>query len=413
MLETAIVGAGPYGLSLAAHFRHYGIPFRIFGRPMESWLMHMPKGMLLKSDGFASNLSDPAGAFTLKRFCAVRGIEYADAGVPVRLETFSEYGLTFQDRMVPGLENKLVVRIDQLPQGFCLRLDDGQTVNAKRVIMAVGISHFEHVPANLANLPAEFLTHSIRHHHLESFQGQKVIVIGGGSSAIDLAALLYENGIDVHLLARRTELKFHGRQEPGQRRSWWKRIRHPQSGLGPGLRSRFFADAPMCFHYLPERLRLELVRTHLGPAGGWFAKDKLIGRVPLLLGCTIERAEVHGEKVHLHLCLADGTKREIMADHVIAATGYKVDLERLEFLSPEIRSKIKQVSSAPILSSSFESSVRGLYFVGIVAAYSFGPLMKFAYGAAFAAKRITRTIMKAQAYKPARVPAHDVLTMTE
>ena len=169
----------------------------------------------------------------------------------------------------------------------------------------------------------------------------------------------------------------------------------------------------MWFHYLPERVRLELVRTHLGPAGGWFAKDKVIGRVPLLLGCIIERAEVRGEKVHLHLLSADGTKREIMADHVIAATGYKVDLERLEFLSPEIRLKVKQVNSAPILSSSFESSVRGLFFVGIAAAYSFGPLMKFAYGAAFAAKRLTRTIMKAQAYSLAGVPAHDVRTITE
>jgi cation diffusion facilitator CzcD-associated flavoprotein CzcO len=58
MIETAIIGAGPYGLSIAAHFRSRGISFRVFGRPMDSWLRHMPKGMHLKSDGFASNLSD-------------------------------------------------------------------------------------------------------------------------------------------------------------------------------------------------------------------------------------------------------------------------------------------------------------------------------------------------------------------
>src|SRR5580692_4274627 len=70
MTNTAIIGAGPYGLSLAAHFRRRGIPFRIFGRPMDSWRAHMPKGMLLKSDGFASNISDPDDQFTLGKFCA-------------------------------------------------------------------------------------------------------------------------------------------------------------------------------------------------------------------------------------------------------------------------------------------------------------------------------------------------------
>src|SRR5580704_7611661 len=103
MLETAIVGAGPYGLSIAAHFRRKGIPFRIFGRPMDSWLDHMPKGMMLKSDGFASNIYDPDEEFTLGKFCADRAIEYSDAGVPVRLETFVAYGRAFREQMLPEL----------------------------------------------------------------------------------------------------------------------------------------------------------------------------------------------------------------------------------------------------------------------------------------------------------------------
>src|ERR1700693_1479549 len=113
MVNTAIIGAGPYGLSVAAHFRRRGIPFRIFGRPMDSWLNHMPKGMMLKSDGFASNIYDPDSEFTLKHFCAKRGIEYSDAGIPVRLETFSAYGLAFGERMLPELEDKLVVGLDR------------------------------------------------------------------------------------------------------------------------------------------------------------------------------------------------------------------------------------------------------------------------------------------------------------
>jgi thioredoxin reductase len=392
MLETAIIGAGPYGLSIAAHFRSRGIPFRIFGRLMDSWRAHMPKGMCLKSDGFASSIYDPDGDFTLEHFCAEQGIEYSDAGIPVRLDTFSAYGLAFKERKVPELEDKLVTSLDRSQEGFRLGLDNGETVTARRVVLAVGITHFEHVPADLASLPPEFLSHSFRHHDLEPFRGRNVVVIGGGSSATDLAALLHEVDADVQLVSRRTALKFHGKPEVGKRRSWWQNIQRPQSGIGPGWRLRFCADVPMVFHYLPESLRLEVVRRVLGPSGGWFTKDKVIGKVPLLLGCSLERAEVRDGRVRLHLRAADGTEREVLTDHVIAATGYKVDLDRLKFLSSEIRSKLKVVNGSPVLSSSFESSMPGLFFAGITAANSFGPVMRFAFGAGFAARTVTRAV---------------------
>ena len=390
--NTAIIGAGPYGLSIAAHFRHRGIPFRIFGRPMDSWLAHMPKGMMLKSDGFASNIYDPDADFTLKQFCTERGIEYSDLGLPVGLETFSAYGLAFQERMVPELEDNLVVALDRTSEGFVLGLDNGEAVTARRVVLAVGITHFEYVPPELAHLPSEFLSHSFRHHDLQGFRGRSVVVIGGGASAIDLAGLLHETGADVQLVSRQ-QLRFHS-MPTGKPRSSWQQIRHPQSGLGPGLRSRFFSNAPMAFHCLPQRLRLHLVSTTLGPSGGWFIRDKVIGRVPLLLGYTPQRAEIEGGRVRLHLRATDGADREVLTEHIIAATGYKVDLERLTFASGEIRSQLKAVNGTPVLSSAFESSIPGLYFVGIAAANSFGPVMRFAFGAGFAARTLTRTVLE-------------------
>ncbi|MGO9087683.1 MAG: NAD(P)-binding domain-containing protein [Candidatus Sulfotelmatobacter sp.] len=412
MLNTAIVGAGPYGLSVAAHFRRRGIPFRIFGRPMDSWLQHMPKGMMLKSDGFASDIYDPERAFTLRQFCAERGIEYADTGIPVRLETFTEYGLAFRDRMVPELEDKLVVHVDRLPSGFLLRLEDGETVQARSVVLAVGITHFEYVPENLAHLPTEFLSHSACHREVEPFRGRSVVVIGGGASALDLAGLLHEAGADVQLVSRRGELKFHS-QPTGKPRSWWQQIRHPQSGLGPGMRSRFFANAPGAFHYLPERLRLEAVRRSLGPSGGWFIRDKVVGKVPLHLACTPQGAEVQNGSVHLSVQAADGSKREIVAEHIIAATGYRVDLERLKFLNPEIRSKLKALSGSPVLSSTFESSIPGLYFAGVAAANSFGPVMRFAFGAGFAARTLTHVLTKSLSRGTALVPVPSAVTTTK
>ncbi|MFZ0771022.1 MAG: NAD(P)/FAD-dependent oxidoreductase [Candidatus Sulfotelmatobacter sp.] len=412
MLDTAIIGAGPYGLSVAAHFRRSGIPFRIFGRPMDSWLAHMPKGMMLKSDGFASDIYDPERAFTLRKFCAERGIEYADAGVPVRLETFSAYGLAFRDRLVPELEDKLVVSVDRLPHGFRLQLEDGETLQARTVVLAVGITHFEYIPDNLAHLPPEFLSHSARHREVEPFRGRNVVVIGGGASALDLAGLLHEAGATVQLVSRREALKFHS-QPTGKPRSRWQQIRHPQSGLGPGLRSRFFADAPGAFHYLPERLRLEVVRRSLGPSGGWFIRDKVAGKVPSHLGCTPQDAKVQSGRVHLSIQAADGSTREIVTEHIIAATGYKVDLERLKFLNPEIRSKLKVAGGSPVLSSTFESSIPGLYFAGVAAANSFGPVMRFAFGAGFAARTLTRTLMKSLSREPVAVPVPRAVTTTK
>jgi thioredoxin reductase len=409
MLNTAIIGAGPYGLSIAAHLRRSGIPFRIFGRPMDSWMEHMPKGMMLKSDGFASDIYDPEKAFTLRQFCAERGIEYADAGVPVRLDTFSAYGLAFRDRMVPELEDKLVASVERVAGGFLLRLEDGETFQARRVVLAVGITHFEYVPENLAHLPAEFLSHSARHREVEPFRGHNVVVIGGGASALDLAGLLHEAGADVQLVSRREELKFHS-QPTGKPRSQWQQIRHPQSGLGPGMRSRFFANSPALFYYLPERLRLEAVRKSLGPSGGWFIRDKVVGKLPLHLGCTPQSAEVKDGRVHLSVQAADGSRREIVTEHIIAATGYKVNLERLKFLKPEIRSQLKTVSGSPVLSSTFESSMPGLYFAGVAAANSFGPVMRFAFGAGFAARTLTRALAKSVAKEPATVPARSVAT---
>jgi thioredoxin reductase len=412
MLETAIVGAGPYGLSMAAHFRRRGISFRIFGRPMDSWLNHMPKGMMLKSDGFASDIYDPEKAFTLRQFCAERGIKYADTGVPVQLDTFSAYGMAFRDRMVPELEDRLVAGVDRVPGGFLLRLEDGETIQARKVVLAVGITHFEHVPENLAHLPAEFFSHSARHREVTPFRGRSVVVIGGGASALDLAGLLREAGADVQLVTRGEELHFH-RQPTGNPRSWWQQIRHPQSGLGPGMRSRFYADAPGAFHYLPERLRLYVVGRALGPSGGWFIRDKVIGKVPLHLGCTPQAAQVQNGRVHLKVRGTDGGEREIVTEHVIAATGYRTDLERLKFLNPDIRSNIRTLDGAPVLSSNFESSVPGLYFGGVAAANSFGPVMRFAFGAGFAARTITSTLTKELSKATAAVPVRSVATTSE
>ncbi len=391
--EVVVVGAGPYGLSIAAHLESRGIASRIFGPPMEIWREHMPKGMLLKSDGFASNLSDSAASFTLKHFCESRGIPYDDTRIPVAIETFVEYALAFQKKCVPHLDSRRIVSINRVDDGFSVQLEDGETVTARRVVLAVGISHFSYIPPCLEELPADRLSHSSSHNDCSVFRGRKVTVIGGGASAIDLAALMHESGAEVSIVARAASIRFHSM--PGAApRTLWQRMRNPSSGLGPSWKSRFYTDAPGMFRYFPEKQRLRIVRQYLGPAPGWPMKERVKDKIPMLLGRNIVQAQAMNGGVQLSLMSRDGKAEEHYAEHVVAATGYRPDIRRLTFLGETIQDQLKTVANAPVLSANFQSSVPGLYFVGIAAANTFGPMMRFAYGSDYTARRLSAHLQK-------------------
>jgi cation diffusion facilitator CzcD-associated flavoprotein CzcO len=406
--EVIIVGAGPYGLSIAAHLRAAGVSHRIFGVPMQTWRQHMPRGMLLKSDGFASNLSAPNLGFTLQEFCARKGTRYHHTEIPVPLDLFTAYGVAFQQRLIPHLEQKNVVAIGSDAAGFNLVLEDGERASARKVVLAVGITHFDYLPPSLAGLPPEFVTHSSAHNDLSQFRGRRVTVVGGGASAIDIAALLHEQDADVNVIARAPVIRFHDPPQKGQ--SWWQRLRRPPSGIGPGLRSRMYTDFPQLFRHLPRDLRLRLVRRHLGPAAGWPMKERVVGRIPLWPGRQVEKAEVTQGRVSLTLSGAPADETKHVADHVIAATGYRVDIRRLAFLSDELRARIGIAEQSPVLSGQFECSVPGLYFVGVASANSFGPMMRFAFGANFTAHRMARHLAATLPRKvsvPVAVPAEE------
>ncbi|MEJ1968162.1 MAG: NAD(P)-binding domain-containing protein [Rhizomicrobium sp.] len=400
IVDVAIVGAGPYGLSLAAHLREAGISFRIFGKPMRTWRDHMPKGMQLKSEGFASNLSAPDRASTLEAWCAANGKAYSAQKIPVALSDFVAYADWFTATYVPSLEALDVVDIVRAPHGYTLTLENGAVVQARRVVMAVGITWFKNLPDTLAALPGSAVSHSFDHHDCERFRGRGVTVLGAGASAIDTAIALAEAGAKVRIVARRKAIAFHEAPD-NEDTSVLQQLQRPDTGIGPGWRSFFCTNMPLVFHKLPRSLRLEATRRHLGPAPGWFTREKVEGRIPLHLGQHLARADMVDGRIALELTDAEGRTRIVMTDHVVAATGYKVDLKRLAFLDGGLRDAIDQVENTPVLSDRFESSVPGLYFLGLSAANSFGPLLRFMVGAEFAAPRLAAHLRRRLATKAA------------
>jgi thioredoxin reductase len=385
IVDVAIIGAGPYGLSLAAHLAATGIEFRIFGSPMHTWRSSMPEGMVLKSEGNASDLWDPAKELTLARYSADNGLQYRDTGYPIPLSIFIDYGIAFQRRFVPGLEEQLVRQVLPTGHGFDLLLEDGEIARARRLIVAAGIRAYEYLPPQLASLPTELASHSAQHVRVDSFRGREVAIIGGGASAINLAALLHQNDATVTLVVRKDRIDYCG---PPAERSLWEKVREPENGLGTGWRSWACCAMPGVFHAMPEAFRLMVVRKHLPAAPGWTLKPQVDGIVSTLLGASIGRADEVGGRVRLALDRAGGERTILTADHVIAATGYRVDVRRLSFFGSTVLDRLNCVQHTPRLTRHFESSIPGLYFVGTAAANSFGPMLRFAYGAGFTSRRL-------------------------
>jgi cation diffusion facilitator CzcD-associated flavoprotein CzcO len=383
--EVAVIGAGPYGLSIAAHLRHHGIAFRICGVPMQNWRAAMPKGMFLKSEGAASNLSDPAGALTLAHHCSVTGRPYGDRGMPVPLDTFVDYGLAFQRALVPEVEECRVLSLAEKPGGFELELETGERFTARRVIVAVGTTFFSHLPEPMTNLPRDIVSHSSDHADLGKFAGRDIVVIGGGQSALETAALLKEQGANVRVLVRAESVEWNPTPSTP---NLLGRMAHPQSGLGRGWKTWFYCQGPGVFQYFPGSFRSKVVQRALGPAGAWWLKERVIGTIPVLCSHMVQGVRETGGRVGLSVGGGNGQTSQILADHVIAATGYKADLGRLPFLDAALKQKLQGHGIVPVLSPGFESSIPGLYFAGLASANQFGPSMRFVIGADYTARKI-------------------------
>jgi hypothetical protein len=351
---------------------------------MSFWQQQMPVGMFLRSPYAASNLSDPIGKLDLDNY-------HVDCGIRVEkripLDRFIDYGRWFQRKSVPDLDKRMIQEVFRENGNFSLALQNGETVKARRVVVAAGIGFFPHRPKEFEHLPVELVSHASDHRDLGRFAGKEVLVIGGGQSALESAALLHEAGAKVEVLVRESVVHWLW-QKPWLHAKPLGPILYAPSDVGPAGVSQLTAR-PNLYRLLSRSWQDRLGVRAIRPAGAGWLKPRMEG-VPISTERWVKSTvEVNGR---LNTKLNDGTERSV--DHILLGTGYQIDIARYPFLATGFVKSIQQVNGYPRLNAGFECSIPGLHFVGAPAAWSFGPLMRFVAGVEFASRSLARQIRR-------------------
>ena len=388
--DVTIIGAGPYGLSAAAHLRTVkGLEVRVFGEPMSFWERNMPVGMFLRSNWTATQIADPNHSLTLEAYQAANGNHLFH---PVPLDRFIQYGQWYQRHAVPDLDLRKITRVETDGKGFRVVLEDGEVLNSARVVIAAGIGSFAWSPPEFRDLPSALASHTSEHRDLRQFAGKEMLVIGGGQSALESGALLHESGAMAEVVTR--SQRIHWLQ------GWLSKTLHHRSGtlirnmlyaptdVGPAGLSQLMAR-PDLLNHLPRGLRDKLWKRSVRSAGaGWLVNR--LRNVPIRLGRSVVSVAPVGEQLKVRL--DDGSERTV--HHVLLGTGFHVDLSKYDFLAPELVQSIRRFSGYPCLKEGLESSAQGLHFLGAPAAWSFGPLLQFVSGTHYASRSLARFIAR-------------------
>lgn len=387
--DVTVIGAGPYGLSAAAHLRAIpGLDVRIFGKPMSFWECNMPRGMFLRSGWDATHIADPKHSLTLEAYQTASGNHFSK---PVPLECFVQYGQWYQRQALPDLDQREVVHVGAALNGFRVSLADGESFHSRRVVVAAGICRFALRPKEFEDFDPSLVTHASDHRNLRRFAGQQVLVIGSGQSALESAALLHEGGAEVEVIGRAQRINW--LQGWASTTLHWRLggvvrgLLYAPTDVGPAGISQLMAR-PDLLRKLPRGLQDKLRKRAVRPAGSrWLVKR--LEEVPIRLGRTVASVTTVGGRVKIRL--DDGSERTV--DHVLLGTGYRVDVSKYEFVAQELLHSIRQVGGYPVLQEGLESSVPGLHILGAPAARSFGPLMQFVSGTHYASRSLTRSIV--------------------
>jgi FAD-dependent urate hydroxylase len=371
-----IIGAGPYGLAAAAYASRRGVDFHLLGRPVEFWYRNMPEALLLRS-GTDWHI-DPAGVSTFEAYVRHKRLRQ-DQVHPIPVQLFREYASWFQEEYGLEAQTTLVRELRRKDGLFEVVLEDGQRLLTQQVLLALGFANFVSAPAELTEkIPAGRWSHTCDTVSFDFLRGRRCLIIGGRQSAYEWAVIIRETGgAQVHVSHRHPLPRF----EPSDW-SWvsamvratseidgWWRNQLPEAQ--EALRQRFWAEGRLKLEpWLGPRLDHDTI--HLWPN-------------TQLASCT----ELPGGQ--LRVALDTGTTFEV--DHVILATGYRVNIHNVPFLAPDgLLDELAVADGFPVLDEHFQSSIPGLYFSGLAATRDFGPFFGFTVGCPVAGKVIIERV---------------------
>ena len=382
--DLLIIGAGPFGLALAAQAAHDGIEHVIVGKPMGFWRENMPKGMFLRSA--CDWHLDPQNEHTIEAFLRTQGKTPKDVE-PLSLEFYLSYAEWFRQQKNIEPLPVYVEQIDRLQtndfsdetHGFIATTATGETIEAKRVVLAPGFKHFANFPSELTvKLPRGRYQHTSTFVDFRNANDKRFLIIGGRQSAYEWAALLLEAGAKaVHLSHRHAspafdvadwswvnELVDNMAADP----NWFRRLSQTEKDE---VSHRLWAEGRLKLEpWLAPRLNDD--RVHIHPQ-------------TQLVTC---KETANGD---LEVVVSNG--ETINVDTIVLATGYKVEITRLPILSPNLKTKLETRNGFPVLDNHFETSIPGLFITSMPAAQDFGPFFGFTISVRTSAKLISQRLL--------------------
>jgi len=359
--KLLIIGAGPFGLAVAAQARYEGIDHVIVGKPMEFWRSNMPKGMFLRSA--CDWHYDPQNVHTIEAYLESRGQTPRDVE-PLSLDFYLTYVDWFQKQKNIQPFPVYIDRLDSSDEHFVASTIDGDVINADNVVLAPGFRHFAHIPDDLkAKLPSGSFQHTCEYVDFSDAANKRYLIVGGRQSGFEWAALLLEAGAaSVHLSHRHASPAYavadwswvkplvdNMVDDP----SWFRRLSQKEKD---DISYRMWSEGRLKIEpWLESRLRSERVKV-------WPHTE--------IVSC------VANESGELEVKLTNG--EAITVDRIVLATGYKVDIARLPILAAgNLLKEIETRNGFPVLDDHFETTVPGLFITSMPAVQDFGPFFGF------------------------------------
>lgn len=319
------------------------------GKPLELWREHTFDSMTLRSDCATSVIKAPRDNFSFERFCQVKNRSLDELWGQIPVKIFREYLNWCQVQFPFPIRNEYVSNLSKSGSHYLARLESGHEIMAHRVVVATGIAHHLHLPSELKS--ARRLVHSYHTKTIQALEGKRVLVVGAGQSAAESVHVLLYNNNAVEWYTRHKPVFF---SEP---------LNIPQSLFN--LVVRF----PDLFHRASSGFLKRLLKI--------FSATTITPNFQPLL----EQVTQHQTLPELH-----------SYDVVVAATGYRCNLKVMAFLDRKLIASLRTRDHMPVLSSTFESSLPGLFFLGTITEPFFGPSMKFMIGSQYAARKLSAAL---------------------